>query len=355
MPRPVLTDRLEAGPAGRVILTSATSKGWRARKSATRDSAEIPGTAVRWENGLFEVLEVLALPDGEVRYELAPWDVRHSARHAVTYDEAAERRRAAEHRDDRRREDRFALAVVLSPLLGHLPSALQQKIEDETAFPATRLTLVSAIPLALFGFFCLMSMLVNAAGAGAFVPPWLAIIGVVLLFESGARIGVAVGQGRPVGSFAGELVTAVARAVHRLARSAAGRPAERERSFWEVDAPDPGTALRDLYWTREPLLALLSEDEQALLAERYGFDRRRWGRTTAIFLLVACTPLAFAYVGGFLMVPDPSDVPGAVVSSGIVGEQLLRLWKLRRAPSAPSVLRLIVRPFCRGLLEPAPG
>ncbi|HSB36739.1 MAG TPA: hypothetical protein VLH41_07660, partial [Thermoanaerobaculia bacterium] len=250
MPRPVLTDRLEAGPAGRVTLLSTASKGWRARKSATRDSAEIPGTAVRWEEGLFEVLDVLALPDGEVRYELAPWDVRHSARHVVTYDEAAERRRAAEHRHDRRREDRFALAVVLSPLLGYLPSALQQKIEDETAFPATRLTLVSAIPLALFGFFCLMSILANAVGAGAFVPPWLAIIGVVLLFESGVRISIAVAQPRPVGSLAGEVVTAVARAVHRLARSAAGRPVERERSFWEVDAPNPGTALRDLYWTR---------------------------------------------------------------------------------------------------------
>ena len=338
-----------------MVLFAAKPKGWRARKPATRSSAEIPGTAVRWEDGLFEVLDVFALPDGEVRYELAPWDVRHSARHAVTYDEAAERRRAAQHRDDRRREDRFALAVVLSPLLGHLPSALQQKIEDETAFPATRLTLVSAIPLGLFGFFCLMSILANAAGAGAFVPPRLAIIGVLLLFESGARISIAVAQPRPVGSFAGEVVTTVARAVHRLAASAAGRPVERERSFWEVDAPDPETALRDLYWTREPLLALLSAADQAHAAKLYGFDPIRWGRITAIFLLVAFTPLVFAFVGGFLMVPDPSDVPGALVSSGIVGEQLFRLWKLRRGPSAPSVLRLIVRPFCRGLLKPPPG
>ncbi|HSB36861.1 MAG TPA: hypothetical protein VLH41_08280, partial [Thermoanaerobaculia bacterium] len=344
---------LEAGPAGRVILLSAASKGWRARKSATRDSAEIPGTAVRWEDGLFEVLDVLALPDGEVRYELAPWDVRHSARHAVTYDEAAERRHAAEHRDDRRREDRFALAVVFSPILGLLPSALQQKIEDETAFPATRLTLVSAIPLALFGFYALLGILLGAVGGPPLLPAWLSLPGVYLLLESGARIGVAVGQGRPVGSFGGEVFAAVARAVHRLARSAAGRPVERKRSFWEVDAPNPGTALRDLYWTREPLLALLSEDEQALLAELYGFDRRRWGRTTAIFLLVAFTPLVFAFVGGFLMVPELSDVPGALVSSGIVAEQLLRLWKLRRAPSAPSVLRFIVRPFCARLLGTA--
>ncbi len=170
MPRPVLTDRLEAGPAGRVVLRSTTPKGWRARKSATRSSAEIPGTAVRWEDSLFEVVEAASLPGGEVRYELASWDERHAARHVQTYDEAAERRRAASENRDRRREDHFALVVLLSPLLGHLPSDLQQKIENETAFPAPRLTLLSAIPLALFGFFCLLSVLVGVVGGEAFLP-----------------------------------------------------------------------------------------------------------------------------------------------------------------------------------------
>jgi len=215
VPRPVQTDRLEAGPAGRVVLVSATSKGWRARKSATQDSAEIPGTAVRWEEGLFEVVEAVPLPGGEVRYELAAWDGRHSARHVQTYDEVNERHRAAEEKRGRRREDQFALAVLLSPLLGHLPSELQQKIEDETAFPATRLTLVSAIPLALFGVVCLLSLLLGAVGGGDFLPPWLGLVGVFLLLESGTRISIAIAQGRPIGSLAGEALTAMARAVRR--------------------------------------------------------------------------------------------------------------------------------------------
>ena len=220
MPRPVLTDRLEAGPAGRVVLVSATSKGWRARKSATQDSAEIPGTAVRWEEGLFEVVEAVPLPGGEVRYELAAWDGRHSARHVQTYDEVNERHRAAEEKRGRRREDQFALAVLLSPLLGHLPSELQQKIEDETAFPATRLTLVSAIPLALFGVVCLLSLLLGAVGGGDFLPPWLGLVGVFLLLESGTRISIAVAQARPIGSLAGEALTALVRAVRgRLSRA----------------------------------------------------------------------------------------------------------------------------------------
>ncbi len=118
-------------------------------------------------------------------------------------------------RRDRRREDQFALVVLLSPLLGHLPSELQQKIEDETAFPAPRLTLVSAIPLALFGVVALLSLLVGAVGGGDFIPSWLALAGVLLLFESATRISIAVGQGRPIGSLAGEALTAVVGAIRR--------------------------------------------------------------------------------------------------------------------------------------------
>jgi hypothetical protein len=215
MPRPVLTDRLEAGPAGRVVLLSATPKGWRARKPATRDSAEIPGTAVRWEESLFEVIGAVPAPGGEVRYELAAWDVRHSARHVWTYDEANERHRLAEERKDRRRGNHYALVLLLSPLLGHLPSDLQQRIEDETAFPAPRLTLVSAIPLAVVGVLCLLSLLLGAVGGVSLVPSWLALLGVLLLLESGTRISIAVAQGRPIGSLAGEALTAVVRAIRR--------------------------------------------------------------------------------------------------------------------------------------------
>jgi len=217
VPRPVLTDRLEAGPAGRVVLLSATPKGWRARRPATRSSAEIPGTAVRWEEELFEVVEAVPLPGGDVRYELSPWDGRHSARHVQMYDEANERYRAAGEKQDRRREDLFALVVLLSPLLGHLPSDLQQRIEDETAFPAPRLTLVSAIPLAVFGFTGLMSILLSVVGGERLLPQWLGLVGIALLVESATRISIAVAQARPVGSLAGEAVTAIVRAFRRPA------------------------------------------------------------------------------------------------------------------------------------------
>ena len=93
MPRPVGTDRLDVTEDGKLVLHGEASKGWRGRTPAARTSLEHPGTAVRWEDELWEVVLAVELPGGGVRYELARWDARHAARHATAYDEESERRR----------------------------------------------------------------------------------------------------------------------------------------------------------------------------------------------------------------------------------------------------------------------
>ncbi|MGE5345138.1 MAG: hypothetical protein ACM3JH_04210, partial [Acidithiobacillales bacterium] len=95
MPRSVLTDRLDVALDGALVLWSGKPKGWRGRSPATPTSSEHPGTAVRWEDELWEVVLADELPGGGVRYELCRWDARHAARHVETYDEASERRLAA--------------------------------------------------------------------------------------------------------------------------------------------------------------------------------------------------------------------------------------------------------------------
>ena len=79
MPRPFGTDRLELAPSGRVRLLCRQPKGWVARKPAERGSALHPGTTVRWEDDLWEVVSAGETPVG-VSYELAPWDDRHAIR-----------------------------------------------------------------------------------------------------------------------------------------------------------------------------------------------------------------------------------------------------------------------------------
>src|SRR5258708_23310504 len=95
MPLPPGADRLEAASGGHLVLFSAHDKGWRPRLAATRLAPDHPGTAVRWEEQIFEVLDVEA-GGGGVRYTLALWDERHVIRVAESYDEVNEIRRQQE-------------------------------------------------------------------------------------------------------------------------------------------------------------------------------------------------------------------------------------------------------------------
>ncbi|HQR45592.1 MAG TPA: hypothetical protein PK598_06200 [Thermoanaerobaculia bacterium] len=346
MPRPVGTDRLEVAPEGALVLYAERPKGWRERRPAARTAAEHPGTAVLWEGELWEVTSAVELPGGGARYELRRWDERHAARHVETYDAPREALRGEARAADRRRGRGWLQAFLFSPLLGHLPSGVQERIENETAFSAPTMTIVSAVPLFVFGIVSLVSLLSSGAGGAAFFPVWVSVLGVYLLAESGARLAVAVTQGRPAGSFAGEILAT-------LVRAAGGGGAE--RSFWQTEAPDAETSVRDGYRVREPLFALLSAEEQKRAADDFGFDPVRWGRVSAVFLLGALGPMFVASLLALLILPEPADVLLFLLLGVLVAEQVGRLRRLARREAAPSVLRFAVRPFCARFLGPGSG
>src|SRR5258706_14728990 len=113
MPRAYGSDRLEARPDGRLVLTCTAPKGWEARRPKTPTSVEHPGTAVRWEEEFFEVVAVERAGETSVAYVLAAWDEVHVFRVVDTYDEAAEARRAAERRDTASRRSRRRISLAL--------------------------------------------------------------------------------------------------------------------------------------------------------------------------------------------------------------------------------------------------
>ena len=320
-----------------------------------RTAAEHPGTAVRWDGELWEVTSAVELPGGGARYELHRWDERHTARHVETYDERREGLRAEARAADRRRGRGWFRALLLSPLFGHLPSAVQQRVENETAFPAPAMTIVSAVPLFVFGVVSLISLLAAGLGGAAFFPTGVSVLGVYVLAESGARLAVAITQGRPVGSLAGELLVASFRAARRGVAGAPDGDGEAERPFWHVDAPDEGTEERDAYRMREPLLALLSAEDQQRAADAFGFDPVRWGRISAVFLLGALGPMFLASALALLVLPEPSDLLLFLFLGFLVAEQVGRLRRVARREPAPSVLRFVARPFCSRLLQPPAG
>jgi hypothetical protein len=339
VPRPFGTDHLDVAPEGRLVLHASHAKGWRGRIAATQTSAPHPGTAVHWEGELWEVVSAVDLPGGGARYELSRWDERHATRHVVRYDDASERQLAEGRRSDGRRRRGWVRALLLSPLYGLLPSAAQNRIEDETAFPATALTTVSALIGFVFGIVSLVSILASAVGGAPIVPLAAAIPGLYILVESGARGAMAIAQGRAVGSILGEAVWTL------LGKKEPAGVVEKDE--------EPGELAWDAYRLREPFLSLLDAADQRLAAERYGFDFVRWGRVTAYILLGGFGPMALVTAATLLLAPSPGDFLLLIASAPLAVEQVSRLSRLKKGEPASSFLGALARPLCAKLLEKA--
>jgi hypothetical protein len=214
MPQAHGRDRAGAGSDGRWTISSPVSKGWRARRSGTRTTAEHPGTAVDWDGSLWEVVASTAQDRG-VRYTLAPWEDRHTIRVLEPYDDASEERRAHGRADEERRRRKRRLLLLLSPLAGHLPAEVQDRWEHEDDAPASLLTLVSAFPLFVFGFLCSFSLAIRFIAGVVLLPlpEKVLLLGTYLFVESGFRLSVAWSQGRPAGSLAGTIAWELAKRV----------------------------------------------------------------------------------------------------------------------------------------------
>lgn len=219
------TDRLKTGPDGSWILVCELPKGWAARRARTHTSPEHPGTAVRAEGEIFEVVEALAEPSGGVRYTLRPWEDRHTVRVLERYDAESEgaRLREAERRQGALRLRRTSF--LLAPLLGLLPAEVQQRMEEECGAPARAMTIASALPLFALGVLGLLAVLVDFAGGGAVFAGWPILplpVALYLAVESALRLGIAFAQDEPAGSLVGILTYRAWQALAGRRRGASG-------------------------------------------------------------------------------------------------------------------------------------
>jgi hypothetical protein len=188
---------------GSVVLTCPASKEWIARTSGAQTRAAHPGTAVRWQDEIWEVVEAHPQAAGGTRYRLAPWDSRHAIRAIEGYDAASETARAGVRAFRRGAVRRRRLAILFSPVLGHLPGSVQNAMESEFGAPAAAMTIVSAAPFFLWGFLGLVAFIASMAGAGVLLPGLPPIpVAVYFTVESALRIASAV-HGEPMGSAAG--------------------------------------------------------------------------------------------------------------------------------------------------------
>ena len=355
--RPFGGDRLEAAPDGAFWIICSEPKGWTPRRGKAHTPGEYPGTAVRWETDLFEVVEATSHSDGTTRYRLEPWPDRHAVRSIRTYDEGSEAHRPRERAQLKRSITKRRLSIILAPLLGHLPGPVQARMESEFGAPAVGMTIASALPLFALGLVSVVFSLAAAYGAGlsgaggslegsgsaipTLLPIWLAAY---LVVESGVRMGTAFLLGHPVGSVPGTLF-------YEIARIFGGWPAVTPPAFRGIPAA-PGKALQDRFRLVEPLLALLTPAEQNRLEISFGMETLRWGRITAILLLIvgganlAASVALFAAGAGGL-----GDFVWLVAGAGLSIEQIARLREIARGRPAGSVLGALVRPVAGRLLE----
>ena len=344
------SDRVEEGAGGALWLVCASPKGWTARRGATHTSSEYPGTAIRWEAHLYEVVEAITDPDGRVRYRLEHWADRHAVRAIQTYDGENEARRVAEPAGLRKDVSRRRLAILLSPLLGHLPGPVQDRMESEFGAPAIAMTVVSALPLLALGVASLVFSLTESfgsalSGPGGAPPHLLPLpLALYLAFESGLRLGMSFLLARPIGSLPGTLL-------YEIWRTARGLPPVSEASFRGLRAA-PEQALHDRFRMLEPLFALLSRPEQESLELRFGMEVLRWGKITALILLIVGGLNAFASAALFAAGKGGlGDLLWLVAGAAISIEQVGRLREISLGRPAGSVLGALVRPLARGLLS----
>lgn len=201
-------DRVEEGEAGTISLTSASSKGWLGRSAAvpTRRVAH-PGTAVSWDGVVYEVTEARPLASGDFRYSLAPWDDSQAIRALERYDAATEAARVQERLGRASAIRKRRAAVLLSPLLGHLPGEVQERMEGEFGAPATKMTVASALPLLVVGIFGLFAAFASALGGSPEpLPEPPLVVSLYLTFESYFRLTSVATESRPMGSLPGTLL-----------------------------------------------------------------------------------------------------------------------------------------------------
>ncbi|HEY6066901.1 MAG TPA: hypothetical protein VIY96_12150 [Thermoanaerobaculia bacterium] len=220
MRTPFGTDRLDAGPDGIAFLHCAAPKGWRPRDTGTAvRRAEHPGTAVEWGEEILEVVAADPLSGGGMRYSLLPWRPEVAIRSLERYDPASESARAAERRWRANAPRKRRLAILLSPLLGHLPGPVQQAMEHEFGAPANAMTMASALPLLAIGIVGVFAQFARAMGGSlAPLPEPPLPLSVYLFVESVLRVAIVVTQSRPAGSIPGSLLYEL----WRLARSRIG-------------------------------------------------------------------------------------------------------------------------------------
>ena len=151
MPRPLGRDRLEPTSDETIALLSLHPKPWAGREEVSPRAPVLPGTAVRWDGELFEVLSVEPRPGGGWRHVLAPWDDRFLVRTLVEYGDAGAA--AGSETFPEAPAIPVVSAAVPTPRASGSPAPGSVPAAWGALAPGVRALLVAFVPSVLLGWF----------------------------------------------------------------------------------------------------------------------------------------------------------------------------------------------------------
>jgi hypothetical protein len=175
------------------VLSRQLALPWR------EGTAAMPGTAVAWDDRLWEPRSWSAWEGGE-RWRLVPWPETEVVRTSDRLDRqrVAELAAAVVARDRARRTR--SLIVPLLPLIGLLPRRIQQRLAWDHGLPVEMATIVSSVLEAGGGM-----MLFCAIELGIWTPPpsmaWIILLSPGMVAEGFVRLWFGLTQDEPIGTF----------------------------------------------------------------------------------------------------------------------------------------------------------
>jgi hypothetical protein len=304
---------------------------WRVAKG------RVPGTAVLWRDGAFEVVARSAMRNG-IRWTLRRWDETSVMRNVFTLEIESVRGLAERAEGESRSRLTRRWSLIAIPVLGLAPANLQKKWENDWGFAAGRATAVSAIFEMLVGAAGTVQLAAAAFGGDVFIPPVLAVPSPLLFVSGAARLAMVFGDGEPVGSPLG---------LPFLPWSLKGRPEA-------VSVHSTGGAV---VGKKRPHSFLRTMLISAAVTLGPASDQIRWARElgmSAIWLTIAGAGAEL--VGGIVnLQSDLGSAPAWLVLFDLLltGEGLLRFGSALMGRPMGSVIGWILRPLYRRYLPSA--
>jgi hypothetical protein len=155
----LLGDRVEDArpgePVEKWVYSSFQKDHWVARKRGDLRRADSPGTAIRMDDALYEIvlIEETVDPQYPLRYGLKTWDAQHALRNVIPYTPETQAKVADDFLDEEHRQSLRSMIVWTFPISGMMPGPLQREWEMKTALNMALVAAASAMTQILIFMF----------------------------------------------------------------------------------------------------------------------------------------------------------------------------------------------------------